>query len=169
MLFQNPYLSSLLDIPFWIADLHSSWIRYSQEVCHFQVEKIHCLEVLCFLTMCKGCARMSTREVTNSFALIWSWLLMLSLWCLFSRLRKYFLFFSSSLYILFYILKSPLESATLHNLLIIFCANLIYRSLQKAHGAWIYRWTIKLWKIRTEPPGHWPVVGRRVVAGLLLA
>ena len=69
---------------------------------------------------------------------------------------------SSSLYILFYILKSPLESATLHNLLIISCTILIYRSLQKARGAWIYRWTIKLWKI-------WPVVGRRVVAGLLLA
>ena len=41
---------------------------------------------------------MSVSEVTNSFSLILSWLITLSLKCHFSRLRKYFIFFSPSLY-----------------------------------------------------------------------
>ena len=56
VILQDPYLLRLLEIPFQIEDLriHSSWIRYNQEACHFQIERIHCLEVLCFLEMCKG-------------------------------------------------------------------------------------------------------------------
>ena len=71
--FQDPYLLRLLNIRIRIADLHSLWIRCNQEVCHSQVKRIHCLEVLCFLEIRKDfvetplCKRHSTIYILTGF------------------------------------------------------------------------------------------------------